>query len=168
MITILFTIVHVVVCLFLVVVVLLQSGKAADLAGAFGGMGSQTAFGPRGAATVLSKATTIAAAVFMLTSLSLAIMATRNAGTSTSVLERQKGATQPKKGTATPAVPSQTAPVQGQQAPAAPAGKPRIELIPEGSDKPIRTIPLDIDKLPKVNPDQAKPNPAPPATPPKK
>jgi len=66
---ILITIVHVVVCLFLAVVVLLQSGKAADLAGAFGGMGSQTVFGPRGSATVLSKATTIAAALFMLTSL---------------------------------------------------------------------------------------------------
>jgi protein translocase SecG subunit len=59
------------------VVVLLQSGKAADLAGAFGGMGSQTVFGPRGSATVLSKATTIAAALFMVTSLTLSIMATR-------------------------------------------------------------------------------------------
>ena len=64
-------------CVFLVVVVLLQSGKAADLAGAFGGMGSQTVFGPRGSATVLSKATTIAAALFMVTSLTLSIMATR-------------------------------------------------------------------------------------------
>jgi protein translocase SecG subunit len=52
-------------------VVLLQSGKAADLAGAFGGMGSQTAFGPRGSATLLSKATTMSAVVFMITSLSL-------------------------------------------------------------------------------------------------
>jgi preprotein translocase subunit SecG len=88
--TILLTIIHVIVCFFLVVVVLLQSGKAADLAGAFGGMGSQTAFGPRGSATVLSKATTIAAAVFMVTSLSLAILATRHASSSGSVLEKQK------------------------------------------------------------------------------
>src|SRR5271163_1797649 len=66
---------HVIVCLFLIIVVLLQSGKAADLAGAFGGMGSQTAFGPRGSATVLSRVTTIAAAVFMVTSLTLAILA---------------------------------------------------------------------------------------------
>ena len=73
----LLTTIHVIVCLFLVVVVLLQSGKAADLAGAFGGMGSQTVFGPRGSATVLSKATTIAAALFMVTSLTLSIMATR-------------------------------------------------------------------------------------------
>src|ERR1035438_371830 len=61
---ILLLIVHVIVCLFLIIVVLLQSGKAADLAGAFGGMGSQTAFGPRGSATLLSKATTISAVLF--------------------------------------------------------------------------------------------------------
>ena len=52
--TILITIVHVIVCLFLIAVVLLQSGKSGDLAAAFGGQGSQTAFGPRGAASVLS------------------------------------------------------------------------------------------------------------------
>src|SRR5438094_1245886 len=53
-------------CLVLVIVVLLQSGKAADLAGAFGGAGSQTAFGPRGAANVLSKDTTCREVMFML------------------------------------------------------------------------------------------------------
>src|SRR5690242_21532870 len=82
---ILLTIIHVLICVFLIIVVLLQSGKAADLAGAFGGMGSQTAFGPRGSATVLSKATTISAVLFMVTSLSLSIMATRNAGLGTTV-----------------------------------------------------------------------------------
>jgi len=88
-ITILLTVLHVIVCLFLIVVVLLQSGKAADLAGAFGGMGSQTAFGPRGSATLLSKATTISAIVFMVTSMSLSILATRNEGTgSSTILER--------------------------------------------------------------------------------
>jgi preprotein translocase subunit SecG len=85
---ILLTIIHVLVCLFLIIVVLLQSGKAADLAGAFGGMGSQTAFGPRGAATILSKATTVAAALFMVTSLSLSIFATRGAGGASTVLEK--------------------------------------------------------------------------------
>lgn len=108
--TILLTIIHVIVCFFLVVVVLLQSGKAADLAGAFGGMGSQTAFGPRGSATVLSKATTIAAALFMVTSLSLDILSTRNAASSGSVLERQKA-------------PVKTAPAQPGKAPA-PAPSP--------------------------------------------
>lgn len=122
---ILLTIVHILVCLFLVIVVLLQSGKAADLAGAFGGMGSQTAFGPRGAATVLSKATTIAATLFMLTSLSLAIMATRSSGTASTVLEKQP-----------PAKPAQTAP-----APQPP--KPSVTLSDEkGGTK--ETIPLTV------------------------
>lgn len=64
---------HVLVSLVLILVVLLQTGKRADLAGAFGGGGSQTAFGTRGAATLLSKATTAAAVLFMLTSLGLTL-----------------------------------------------------------------------------------------------
>jgi len=67
-------ILHVIVCLILIFAVLLQSGKAADLAGAFGGGGSQTAFGARGSATLLSKVTTASAIIFMLTSLSLWIL----------------------------------------------------------------------------------------------
>jgi preprotein translocase subunit SecG len=122
--TIVLTIIHVFVCFFLVVVVLLQSGKAADLAGAFGGMGSQTAFGPRGSATVLSKATTIAAALFMVTSLTLAILATRNATATGSVLERQK------------ALPPKSAPAR----PGAPSGKPTISVTPEGGT--TTTVPL--------------------------
>ena len=110
---ILLTIVHILVCVFLVIVVLLQSGKAADLAGAFGGMGSQTTFGARGSATVLSKATEIAAGLFMVTSLTLAILASRSAGTSaSSVLDKNK----PKQTTTMPAQPS---PKAGQPAPAA-------------------------------------------------
>src|SRR5580698_8275830 len=86
---IILTIVHVLVCIFLIIVVLLQSGKAADLAGAFGGMGSQTAFGPRGSATLLSKATTISAIVFMVTSIALSVVATRGSGAGSGpVLER--------------------------------------------------------------------------------
>ena len=73
----LLTIIHVIVCCFLIVVVLLQSGQSADIAAAFGGAGSQTAFGPRGATTVLSKATTWSAVIFMLTSFTLAVMAYR-------------------------------------------------------------------------------------------
>src|SRR6478672_7153738 len=80
--------VHIIVCVFLIIVVLLQSGKAADLAGAFGGMGSQTAFGPRGSATLLSKATTVSAVLFMITSLTLSILATRSAGLGTTVLDQ--------------------------------------------------------------------------------
>jgi preprotein translocase subunit SecG len=98
-------ILHVIVCFFLTIVVLLQSGKAADLAGAFGGMGSQTAFGPRGSATLLSKATTVSAIIFMVTSLSLSILATKNAGLGTTVLE---GGAQPVPTKTAPAAPSKT------------------------------------------------------------
>jgi len=69
--------IHVLVCIVLIIAVLLQSGKAADLAGAFGGVGSQTAFGPRGAATLLSKITTVTAIVFMLTSMGLWILSAK-------------------------------------------------------------------------------------------
>jgi preprotein translocase subunit SecG len=71
---------HVIVCLFLIGVVLLQQGRSADLAGAFGGQGSQTAFGPRAAANVLTRLTTWSAVIFMLTSVSLVILFARSAG----------------------------------------------------------------------------------------
>jgi preprotein translocase subunit SecG len=70
-------ILHIIVCLILILAVLLQSGKAADLAGAFGGGGSQTAFGGRGSASLLSKVTTASAIIFMLTSLGLWILSGR-------------------------------------------------------------------------------------------
>jgi preprotein translocase subunit SecG len=110
---ILLTIIHVLVCLFLIIVVLLQSGKAADLAGAFGGMGSQTAFGPRGSATLLSKATTISAIAFMCTSLALSIVAMRNAGGSTTVLEKKIPAKQSVPGANPPAQAPVNRPVPG-------------------------------------------------------
>ncbi len=86
---ILLTIIHIFVCIFLVVVVLLQSGQSGDIAAAFGGMGSQTAFGPRGAATVLTKATTWCAVIFMITSISLSVLASRRTGNG-SVLQNYK------------------------------------------------------------------------------
>ena len=120
----LLTTIHVLVCLFLVVVVLLQSGKAADLAGAFGGMGSQTAFGPRGTATLLSKWTTIAAAMFMVTSLSLALLQTRFSGASGSVVDRVKPAS-------TPAVPAAKVPATSVPATGGgPVGAPSVTPIP--------------------------------------
>src|SRR5882762_6674433 len=73
-------------CLVLIIVVLLQSGKAADLAGAFGGAGSQTAFGPRGAASVLSQATTWCAVMFMVCAMALALRSERSAGQGGSVI----------------------------------------------------------------------------------
>jgi preprotein translocase subunit SecG len=73
-------------CLVLIIVVLLQSGKAADLAGAFGGAGSQTAFGPRGAASVLSQATTWCAVMFMVCAMALALRSDRAVGQGSSVI----------------------------------------------------------------------------------
>ena len=140
---ILFTIVHIIVCLFLVTVVLLQSGKAADLAGAFGGMGSQTAFGPRGSATVLTKATTLAAALFMVTSMSLAIVATRSAGTSSTVLEREANKL-PK-------------PAQQKQAPGqAPGGQPSVTFSTEDG-KQTKTVPLNLPPRPGSGQQQQQP-----------
>src|ERR1700740_1097028 len=91
MLMILVTIVHVMVCLFLIIVVLLQSGKAGDISAAFGGQGSQAAFGPRGAATTLSRATTISAVLFMLTSITLSINAIKQGGPK-SVFQGEKSA----------------------------------------------------------------------------
>jgi preprotein translocase subunit SecG len=88
---ILITIIHIIVCFFLIVVVLLQSGQSGDIAAAFGGTGSQTAFGPRGAATVLTKATTWCAIIFMVTSITLSIAASRKGGNG-SVLQNYKRA----------------------------------------------------------------------------
>ena len=70
----LIVVLHVIACVFLIAVVLLQQGKGQDLASAFGGGGTQTAFGPRGSATVLSRATAILAGLFMVTSLALTIV----------------------------------------------------------------------------------------------
>jgi preprotein translocase subunit SecG len=84
---ILITIIHVIVCFFLIIVVLLQSGKSGDIAAAFGGMGSQTAFGPRGAATALSRATTWSTVIFMITSITLSVMASRRGSSSSSILQ---------------------------------------------------------------------------------
>jgi preprotein translocase subunit SecG len=140
---ILFLLVHIVVCIFLIIVVLLQSGKAADLAGAFGGMGSQTAFGPRGSATLLSKATTISAVLFMITSLSLSILASRSSGLGTTVLETAPAGSAPVKGAPPPIQ------VPGQ------AGQP-INVTPTGG----KTLPLP---MPVPNNQQKAPAPAQPA-----
>jgi preprotein translocase subunit SecG len=82
---------HVIVSLFLIGVVLLQQGRSADLAGAFGGQGSQTAFGPRAAANVLTRLTTWSAVIFMCTSIALTVLYVRTNGSVThSVLSDSK------------------------------------------------------------------------------
>ena len=119
------TVIHVIVCLFLIVVVLLQSGKAADLAGAFGGMGSQTVFGPRGSATVLSKATTIAAALFMIASLTLSILSTGSSSATPDLLKKatQPSASQSAPDKATPVAPAPVTPAPAEAPSPAPQSK---------------------------------------------
>ena len=79
--------IHVLVCVFLILIILLQQGKSADLAGAFGGQGSQTAFGPRAAGNLLTKSTTWLAALFVVTSILLTVMMQRQSTHRHSVLE---------------------------------------------------------------------------------
>ena len=118
-------------CLVLIIVVLLQSGKAADLAGAFGGAGSQTAFGPRGAATVLSQATTWCAVMFMVCAMALALRSDRSAGQGNSVIydRAAKPATKP--------APPQSPAPSPEKAPATtpgstpPAGQPPASQNPK-------------------------------------
>jgi preprotein translocase subunit SecG len=105
--TILITVIHIVVCLFLIAVVLLQSGKSGDIAAAFGGQGSQTAFGPRGAASALSRATTWSAIIFMVTSITLSIYASRKSGPSSVLSGTKSSQSQPAKPAAPPAGPTQ-------------------------------------------------------------
>ncbi|HEV2324769.1 MAG TPA: preprotein translocase subunit SecG [Terracidiphilus sp.] len=101
------TTVHILVCFFIIIVVLLQSGKSGDISAAFGGQGSQTAFGPRGAANALSRATTWSAVAFMITSITLSLYASKRGGPG-SVLQGLK-----------------SQPVKTQPAPAnTPAGSP--------------------------------------------
>lgn len=102
------TAVHILVCFFIIIVVLLQSGKSGDISAAFGGQGSQTAFGPRGAASALSRATTWSAVAFMVTSITLAVYASKHTAPS-SVLQgvkSQPAKTQPAPSPA-PAKPAQ-------------------------------------------------------------
>src|SRR6266699_1588968 len=116
-------ILHVLVCLVLMGVILLQSGQAADSAVASGGSGSQTPFGPRGAATFLSRATTWCAVMFMFTSMALAVhVRTSSGGTGRSILE-QFSKPAPKSAAPAPITPA-------QQPPAQPAAPPLVPPAP--------------------------------------
>lgn len=143
---------HIIVCVILVLVVLLQSGKSADLAGAFGGGATQTAFGSRGPASFLSKMTTASAALFMLTSMGLVLMSSKKNEKSILETTGQPAATQPAQ--KSPAQNKPNAPVltpeqiqqrvdelkrkqQNQAAPAPTAPKPEQPAAPADS-KPAR------------------------------
>jgi len=135
---------HVLICLLLMVVVLLQSGKAADLAGAFGGAGSQTAFGPRGAASFLSRATTWCAIMFMATSMALVLRQATAPGSVGSIFERL-GITPPASTNkpAVPAVPGTPVqiPVPAPQGQQPPAGNPFTQQNQQQPPAPAQSAP---------------------------
>jgi len=108
---------HVIACLFLIGVVLLQQGKSQDLASAFGGGGTQTAFGPRGSANVLSRATTVLAALFLVTSLALSMLRPHES----SILDRVNGPSPAPAASARAAAPIKTLPASTAPAATAPA-----------------------------------------------
>jgi preprotein translocase subunit SecG len=142
-------------CLVLIIVVLLQSGKAADLAGAFGGAGSQTAFGPRGAASLLSQATTWCAVMFMVCAMALVLRVDKVGGSGGSVLEKvSRPAT----------TPANTAPVTpGTPAPTTPA--PQSNSAPASS---APATPAQSNSKPATSTPASKPPASAPATQPKK
>ncbi len=123
-------------CLVLIIVVLLQSGKAADLAGAFGGAGSQTAFGPRGAANVLSKATTWCAVMFMLCAFAMVLRTDKAVGQGSSILERvSKPAPKPAPAT-TSAIPATTPSTTPATTPATPQSNTPPASQPPATSQP--------------------------------
>ena len=121
---------HILVCFVLIIVIMLQSGNAADLAGAFGGAGSQTAFGPRGAATFLSHATTWCAIVFMMTSLALSVKRAPAEVSTGSILE------QTQKSAPAPAKPAQTPPAQSPILPSQPSSQAPSQQAPASTPAP--------------------------------
>jgi preprotein translocase subunit SecG len=124
----LLTVFYVMNCLVLIIVVLLQSGKAADLAGAFGGAGSQTAFGPRGAATILSQATTWCAIMFMICALALVLRTDKAAVQGGSVLQQISKPAPVKTPATTPATPTPS-----PQTPASQSNPPASSTTPTSS-----------------------------------
>jgi preprotein translocase subunit SecG len=114
-------------CMVLIIVVLLQSGKAADLAGAFGGAGSQTAFGPRGAANVLSKATTWCAIMFMVCALALVLRTDKAVEQGGSVLQKVSQPTKPAPAPKLPPTTPSSTPASGGQSPIA---QPPVQVPP--------------------------------------
>jgi len=116
-------------CLVLIIVVLLQSGKAADLAGAFGGAGSQTAFGPRGAASVLSQATTWCAIMFMVCALTMVVRVDQGVEQGGSVLQKYS------KPAPKPATPAPVKPTPAAQTPATPQSTTPQQQAPASQPK---------------------------------
>ena len=129
-------------CLVLIIVVLLQSGKAADLAGAFGGAGSQTAFGPRGAASLLSQATTWCAIMFMICAMALVLRVDKAGGSGASILEKVSKSAPAKTAPVTPvpAIPAPQSNTTPAPAPAAPSSS-TPQTTPQSSSTPASKAP---------------------------
>jgi preprotein translocase subunit SecG len=119
-------------CMVLIIVVLLQSGKAADLAGAFGGAGSQTAFGPRGAANVLSKATPWCAVMFMLCAMALVLRTDRAVEQGGSILQKVSQPAKPAAPVKAPVSAPTPVPTGGQS----PISQPPPQVPPANSSTP--------------------------------
>ncbi len=134
------TIIHVVVCIFLILVILLQAGKGGGMGAAFGGAGAQTVFGGRGAQTFLGKLTTISAAIFMLTSLTLAYQASKSG----SEIEHEE-ATVP--APSQPEFPGGAPPIQRPGEPGSPpagtGGPPGQVPAPPAQSQPAHTTPAN-------------------------
>ena len=144
-------------CLVLIIVVLLQSGKAADLAGAFGGAGSQTAFGPRGAANVLSKATTWCAVMFMLCAFAMVLRTDKAVGQGSSILERVSQPA-PKPAPATkPAAPPTTPATTPTTTPSTPPSTSQPNTQPSSQPQPTPATTPASQPPPASRPAQAPP-----------
>jgi len=129
---------HVIACLFLIGVVLLQQGKGQDLASAFGGGVTQTAFGPRGSANILSRATTILAGLFMVTSLALSVVKAKPKSFLDEVPASAAAPVVPPANA--PAAPASAgAPAATANAPSAEEPKPGAPAAPAGEGKPLTT-----------------------------
>ena len=139
----LLTMFYILNCLVLMVVVLLQSGKAADLAGAFGGAGSQTAFGPRGAATILSQATTWCAIMFMVCAFALVLRVDKAVESGGSVLQQVSKPAPKKSPATTPVTPGPAPATTPSQAPEsqAPASQGNPPAASQPSTQPAPTTP---------------------------
>lgn len=147
------TVFFVMLCFVLIIVVLLQSGSAADLAGAFGGAGSQATFNPRGAATFLSKATTWCAIMFMISAMALALRQERVDAQGSSILERySKPAPKPAQSPAAkgPAPVTQTPTQQPSQQPSQPPSQQ-----PQGAQG-TKPVPAQQQQPPKSQPAPTK------------
>ena len=154
------TAVHILIAIVLILLVLLQSSQGTDIAGAFGGMGSQAAFGPRGTVTFLSKATVVLAAVFMVTSVTLSVMGSRSASGGESVLSGEQAAA-PSTSPAPRSYPAPTLPTTS-----VPEGAPAVQVGTDGLQGMKATVTVENPgKTPDANTPAAsiQPGPATPA-----